>query len=72
MLVNYGFSWLAHEDSHPEIFRWAEQYTRQFYQPVSGVGRGPKTASVEDHWANEFTNLPPESMILYQRKTELN
>ena len=72
VLVNCQLSWLARETSDPTIFRWGEQYTREFYEPVAGAGRGPKTASAQEGWANEFTNLPPESTVLYQRKPDAN
>jgi hypothetical protein len=72
VLVMYRFSWLAESNSDYSIVKWAENYTRQFYEPAGLIGRRSDGRSV---WipgsdAANFHDTLDQFMAIYQRKPD--
>jgi hypothetical protein len=67
VLVNYDRSWARTGTSNPVIFQWAEQYAQQFYRPVATFKNWPATQ--EPARTGNFSDLPNDALLLYQRKS---
>ena len=74
VLVMHRLSWLLRPTSDPSIFKWAENYTRQFYEPVGLIGRRLDGRSV---WISgsdtaNFHDALDQFMVVYHRKPDTN
>jgi tetratricopeptide (TPR) repeat protein len=69
VLVTYAYSWLKQPASKLDILREMERYARQGYVPIGALGDRPEElAAFRSRAATALAELPPEAMVLYQRK----
>lgn len=74
VLVMYRFSWLSSPTSDRSIFKWADNYTQQFYELAGLIGQRSDGRSV---WipgseADSFHDSLDQFMVIYHRKPDAN
>jgi len=72
VLVGYKYSWLMKPASDRSILKWAENYTRQFYEPAGFIDHRPdgQVVWVPGSDAASFHGALDQFMVIYQRKLD--